>query len=55
MKNTSLSDIARKLAVSTTLVSLVLNGKSKESRISDEVAQKVRETASKMNYKPNKY
>ena len=53
MKNTSLSDIARKLGVSTTLVSLVLNGKSKESRISEEVAQKVRETASKMNYKPN--
>ena len=53
MKNTSLSDIARKLGVSTTLVSLVLNGKSKESRINDEVAQKVRETAGKMNYKPN--
>ncbi|MDX2442406.1 MAG: LacI family DNA-binding transcriptional regulator [Bacteroidales bacterium] len=53
MKNTSLSDIARKLGVSTTLVSLVLNGKSKESRINKEMAQKVLKTASEMNYKPN--
>ncbi len=53
MKNTSLSDIARKLGVSTTLVSLVLNGKTEESRISKEVAQKVLKTAREMNYKPN--
>jgi LacI family transcriptional regulator len=53
MKETSLQDIARELNVSTTLVSLVLNGKSKENRISDEVVQKVLELAGKMNYKPN--
>jgi LacI family transcriptional regulator len=53
MKRTLLSDIARCLGVSTTLVSLVLNGKSKENRISDEIAAKVLETAKAMNYKPN--
>lgn len=34
-------------------VSLVLNGKSKQMRISDELAQKIRAIAEKTGYKPN--
>ncbi|MBT3382247.1 MAG: LacI family DNA-binding transcriptional regulator [Prolixibacteraceae bacterium] len=53
IKKTSLSDIAQKLGVSKTLVSLVLNGKGKEHRISDVVCKKVMEVAREMNYQPN--
>ncbi len=53
MKKTSLNDIAQQLGVSKTLVSLVLNGKAKEHRISDEVCKKVTNLANKLNYKPN--
>jgi len=53
MKKTSLNDIAQRLGVSKTLVSLVLNGKGKEHRISQDVCKKVIETAKEMNYHPN--
>lgn len=53
MKKTSLNDIAQKLGVSKTLVSLVLNGKGKENRISDVVCEKVLKVAKEMNYQPN--
>lgn len=53
MKKTSLNDIAQRLGVSKTLVSLVLNGKGKEHRISNDVCKKVIETAKEMNYRPN--
>lgn len=53
MKKTSLNDIAQQLGVSKTLVSLVLNGKAKEQRISDEVCKKVIDLARELNYKPN--
>ena len=53
MKKTSLNDIAQRLGVSKTLVSLVLNGKGKEHRISEEVCKKVIEVAKEMNYQPN--
>lgn len=53
MKKTSLSDIARQLGVSKTLVSLVLNGKAKEHRISDNICRKVISLAEELNYKPN--
>ena len=52
-KRTKISDIANQLGVSVTLVSFVLNGKSKEMRISDEMRLKVLELAERMNYKPN--
>ncbi len=52
-KETSLQDIAKKLGVSVTLVSLVLNGKAKRSRISDKVADKVVALAKELNYRPN--
>lgn len=53
MKKTSLNDIAHQLGVSKTLVSLVLNGKAKEHRISEEVCKKVVKLAKELNYKPN--
>jgi LacI family transcriptional regulator len=52
-KNSTLKDIANQLGVSKTLVSFVLNGKSKEKRISKEMANKVLDLAAKLNYKPN--
>ncbi|HPE77044.1 MAG TPA: substrate-binding domain-containing protein, partial [Draconibacterium sp.] len=53
MKKTSLNDIAQQLGVSKTLVSLVLNGKGREHRISEEVCNKVIALAFELNYKPN--
>ena len=52
-KKTTISDIARALGVSKALVSFVLNGKSKEKRISDEMTARVIEVAKKLNYAPN--
>jgi LacI family transcriptional regulator len=48
----SLKDIAKEVGVSTTLVSYVLNN-LKEGRISKEIAQKIREVAQRLNYRPN--
>jgi LacI family transcriptional regulator len=53
MKKTSLNDIAERLGVSKTLVSLVLNGKAREHRISEDVCRKVIDLAKKLNYQPN--
>ena len=53
MKKATLNDIALHLGVSKTLVSFVLNGKGKEFRISEEMRQKVKDAAKKMNYQPN--
>ncbi len=53
MKKVSLSDIADRLGISKTVVSLVLNGKGKESRISDELCERVMEVANELNYQPN--
>lgn len=53
MARVSIKDIAEKLGVSSATVSLVLNGKDKNSRIGKEVAEKVRETAIEMGYRPN--
>ncbi|WP_046243302.1 LacI family DNA-binding transcriptional regulator [Hymenobacter terrenus] len=52
-KRTLISDIAKHLKVSTATVSLVLNGKAKQSRISDAVAQRVRAYVDEVGYKPN--
>jgi LacI family transcriptional regulator len=54
MKRTSLNDIAKRVGVSKTLVSFVLNGRGKEFRISDEICKKVLDTAREMNYQPNR-
>ncbi|MCL3782547.1 LacI family transcriptional regulator [Prolixibacteraceae bacterium JC049] len=52
-KNVTLNDIAQKLNVSVGLVSLVLRGKWKENRISEEMAKKVNKAAKDLGYKPN--
>ncbi len=54
MKRTSLSDIAKQVGVSKTLVSFVLNGRAKEFRISEEICRKVLDVAKKLNYQPNR-
>jgi LacI family transcriptional regulator len=51
-KKVSLKDIASIVGVSTALVSYVLNNK-KEGRINKAVAEKIRATALKMNYRTN--
>jgi LacI family transcriptional regulator len=51
-RKVSLKDIAKEVGVSTTLVSYVLNN-LKEGRISKEIAQKIRDVAQKLNYRPN--
>ena len=48
-----MQDIANKLGVSKGTVSLVLSGKAKGSRISEEMRRKVKNMANKMNYQPN--
>lgn len=53
MKRFSINDLAEKLKVSKTLVSLVLNGKGDEYGISKETQQRVLKTAKKLNYRPN--
>lgn len=50
---TSLKKIAKQIGVSPSTVSFVLNGKAKLMRISDELAVKIRETASREGYEPN--
>lgn len=52
-KRVTLKDVARSLGVSTTMVSVVLNGKEKMYRISKVMTQRVIEAAREMNYSPN--
>jgi LacI family transcriptional regulator len=52
-KRTLIHDIARHLEVSITTVSLVLNGKAKEYRISDALAERVMQYVEQVGYKPN--
>ncbi|WP_026464207.1 LacI family DNA-binding transcriptional regulator [Adhaeribacter aquaticus] len=52
-KKISLKDIAQQAGVSTALVSYVLNGKEKESRVGKEIAAKIKEIAKELNYQPN--
>ncbi|RZK62289.1 MAG: LacI family transcriptional regulator [Hymenobacter sp.] len=52
-KRTLLQDIARQLDVSIATVSLVLNGKAKEHRISDALAERVRRHVAQVGYRPN--
>ena len=50
-RKVSIKDIARHLGVSTALVSYVLNNKS--DRVSVEMAEKIRQAARELNYRPN--
>ena len=51
----SIKTIAKKAGVSPAVVSLVLNGKTKEARIAENTALKVIKIASKFNYVPNRF
>lgn len=53
MKKVSLKDIAQKAGVSIALVSYVMNGKEKESRVGEEIAKKIKLIAKELNYQPN--
>ena len=52
-KKVSLKDIAQKAGVSIALVSYVMNGKEKESRVGEEIAKKIKLIAKELNYQPN--
>lgn len=54
MKRTSIKDIAQAVGVSNATVSLVLTGKAKNGRVSEEIAEKIRTIAIEMNYQPNR-
>lgn len=53
MKNITIKDIALRAGVAPSTVSAVLNGKTRESRISEQLADKVRIIATDMGYQPN--
>jgi len=53
MARVSIKHIAERLGVSNTTVSLVLNGKAQNGRVSEEMIQKIKQTAEEMNYLPN--
>jgi len=53
MKRVLIKDIASKAGVVPSTVSLVLNGKAKEMRISDSIAEKIRAVAEAEGYMPN--
>ena len=52
-KKLVIADIARHLNISITTVSFILNGKAREKRISDELAEKVLKYVKEVNYTPN--
>lgn len=53
MKEISIKDIARLAGVAPSTVSLVLNGKEKQGRISEQLAEKIKKLAQEYGYKPN--
>jgi len=52
-KKLSIKDIANELHVAKSTVSFILNGKAKEKRITDELAEKVLKFCEEKGYKPN--
>jgi LacI family transcriptional regulator len=49
----AIGDIAKTLGISITTVSFILNGKAKEKRISDALAQRVMKLVNEVGYVPN--
>ncbi len=54
MKRVSIKDIAQKVGVSNATVSLVLNGKEKQGRVSKDMAERIRQVVREMHYQPNR-
>ncbi|HTE33006.1 MAG TPA: substrate-binding domain-containing protein [Chryseolinea sp.] len=54
MNNLSIKDIARLAGVAPSSVSLVINGKEKEGRISAKLAAKIKKVIKKNGYQPNR-
>src|SRR5690606_39008440 len=52
-KKISISDIASELGISIAAVSFILNGKSKEKRISEKLTKRVLDYVNEVGYKPN--
>ena len=52
-KKVQLQDIASVAGVNISTVSMVLNGRARERRISEKLEKKIIEVATKLNYKPN--
>jgi LacI family transcriptional regulator len=52
-KKVSLNDIARKLNISKSTVSFIVNGKAKEMRISEELTQTVMKLVDELGFRPN--
>ncbi len=55
MKKVSIKDIARKAGVSHTTVSIVMNGKGEERKISKKMIDQVTKVADELNYRPNRF
>ncbi|WP_343701375.1 substrate-binding domain-containing protein [Chitinophaga sp.] len=53
MKRLSLKDVAQMAGVAPSTVSFVLNGKARQMRISDELAEKVQAVVKKTGYQPH--
>ena len=53
MKKVSIKDIAQIVGAAPSTVSFVLNGKAKEMRISEKLAESIKSTAEKLGYHPN--
>src|SRR5688572_13276119 len=51
----SINDLAKKLKISKTTISFILNGKAKEKRISDALVTKVKNEATKLGYQANQF
>ena len=54
MGKITLEDIAKKVGVSKTTASFVLNGMGKQKRISDGIISKILATAAEFNYRPHR-
>jgi LacI family transcriptional regulator len=54
-KKISIKDIAQKLNISTTTVSFVINGKSKEKFISKELTSRVLDFVAEVGFRPNSF
>ncbi|HWU16465.1 MAG TPA: LacI family DNA-binding transcriptional regulator [Devosia sp.] len=47
------TDVARRAEVSRSAVSLVLGGRAKDARLSEETQERIRKAAAELNYRPN--